>query len=110
MSDKRLHWVELHGLTLGIGHNQDVLRLIEQLYNMQGILGGVGVVGGAISRLCDSGWHNLELYKHFTITAPLKQFIKSKYSKLSFLNRKICYSSVICICSANILVLTCHNN
>ena len=46
MSDKRLHWVELHGLTLGIGHNQDVLRLIQQLYNMQGILGEVGVVGG----------------------------------------------------------------
>ena len=46
MSDKRLHWVQLYGLTLGIGHNQDVLRLIQQLYNMQGILGGVGVVGG----------------------------------------------------------------
>ena len=33
-----------------------------------------------------------------------------KYSKLSFLNRKICYSSVISICSNNIPVVTCHNN
>jgi len=38
MSDKPLHWVQLHVSSLGIGHRQVVLRLIEQLYNKQGIL------------------------------------------------------------------------
>ena len=46
MSDKQLHWVQLHVLSLGIGHHQVVLRLIEQLYNKQGILGGIGGGGG----------------------------------------------------------------
>ena len=45
MSDKQLHWVQLHVSTLDIGHHQVVLRLIEQLYNKQSILGGLGVVG-----------------------------------------------------------------
>ena len=67
MSDKQLHWLQLHVSALGIGHHQVVLRLIEQLYNKQGILGGVGVVGGTRSRLCDRGWHNLELYKHLPL-------------------------------------------
>ena len=39
MSDKPLHWVQLHVSALGIGHHQVVLRLIEQLYNKQGIRG-----------------------------------------------------------------------
>ena len=46
MSDKQLCWVQLHVSALGTGHHQFVLRLIEQLYNKQGVLGGVGVVGG----------------------------------------------------------------
>ena len=39
MSDKPLHCVQLHVSALGIGHHQAVLRLIEQLYNKQGIRG-----------------------------------------------------------------------
>jgi len=40
MSDKPRHWVQqLHVSALSIGHNQVVLRLIEQLYNKQGIRG-----------------------------------------------------------------------
>jgi len=39
MSDKQLHWVQLRVSALRIGHHQLVLRLIEQLYNKQGILG-----------------------------------------------------------------------
>jgi len=33
---------------------------------------------GTRSRLCNSGWDNLKLYKHFTIIPPLKQFINFK--------------------------------
>jgi hypothetical protein len=40
MSDIPLHWVQqLHVSALGIGHHQVVLRLMEQLYNKQGIRG-----------------------------------------------------------------------
>jgi len=42
MSNKQLHWIQLHVLALCIGHHQAVLRLVEQLYNKRGILGGVG--------------------------------------------------------------------
>jgi len=42
MSDKQLHWVQVHVLALGIGHHQFVVRLIEQLHNKQGILGDGG--------------------------------------------------------------------
>jgi len=43
MSDIPLHWVQqLHVSTLGIGHHQVVLRLMEQLYNKQGIRGEWG--------------------------------------------------------------------
>ena len=43
MSDKPLHWVqEPHVSALGVGHHQVVLRLIEKLYNKQGIRGGIG--------------------------------------------------------------------
>jgi len=33
MSDKPLHWVQLHVSALSIGHHPVVLRFIEQLYN-----------------------------------------------------------------------------
>ena len=46
VTDKQLHWVQLHVSVLGIGHHQVVLRLIEKIYNKHGILGGVGMVGG----------------------------------------------------------------
>ena len=46
MSDKQLHWVRLHVSALGIGHHRIVPRLIEQLYNKQGILVRVGGGGG----------------------------------------------------------------
>ena len=78
MSDKQLQWLQLHVSALGISHHQVVLRLIEQLYNKQGILGEVGGGGRTRSRLCDSGWHNLELYTNFTIILPLKQLIEFK--------------------------------
>ena len=52
MSDKPLHWVHLHVSALGIGHHQVIHRLIEQLYNKQGILGGDrGDEGDEISSL-----------------------------------------------------------
>ena len=61
MSDKPLHWVQqLHVSALSIGHHQVVLRLIEQLHNKQGIRGVIVGGGGKISRLCNSGWHNLK--------------------------------------------------
>jgi len=66
MSDKALHWV--HVLALSTGHHQVVLRLIEQLYNKQGIWGWLWGGGGTRSRLCNRGWHSL---KHFTIIPPL---------------------------------------
>ena len=50
MSDKQLHWVQLHVSALGAGHHRVVVRLIEQLYNEQGILGGVWSCGGTKSR------------------------------------------------------------
>jgi hypothetical protein len=65
MSNKQLYWLQLHVSTLCIVHRHAVLRLVEQLYNKQGILGG----GGTRSRLYNSGWHNLGLYK-ITITPP----------------------------------------
>ena len=40
MCNKLLHWVQLHVSALCVGHHQVVLRLIEQLYNKQGILEG----------------------------------------------------------------------
>jgi len=47
MSDKPLRWVQqLHVSALSIAHHQVVLRLIEQLYNKQGIRWLLGVVGG----------------------------------------------------------------
>ena len=47
MSDKPLQWVQqLHVSALGIGHHQVVLRFIEQLYNKQGVRGGLGWWGG----------------------------------------------------------------
>ena len=39
VSDKQLHWAQLHVLALGVGHHQVVLRIIEQLYNKQ-VYGG----------------------------------------------------------------------
>ena len=41
-------------------------------------MGVIGGGGGTRSRPCNSGWHNIKLYKHFTIIPPLKQFIKFK--------------------------------
>ena len=72
MSDKQLHWVQLHVSALVIGHHQVVLRLIEQLYNKQGIRWVFWGGGGTRSRLCNSGLHNFELYNNFIITPPLK--------------------------------------
>ena len=45
MCNKLLHWVELHVSALGIGRHQGVLRLIQQLYNRQGVLGEWGGEG-----------------------------------------------------------------
>ena len=42
MSNIQLHWVQLHVSALCIGHHQVVLRLVEQLCNKRGVLGGVG--------------------------------------------------------------------
>jgi hypothetical protein len=42
VSNTPLHWAQLRVSTLCIGHHQVVLRLVEQLYNKLGILGGVG--------------------------------------------------------------------
>jgi len=42
MSDKPLHWVQLHVSALSIGHHQVVLRLIEHLYHKQSIRGWLG--------------------------------------------------------------------
>ena len=42
MSNIQLHWVQLRVLALCIGHHQVVLRLVEELYNKKGILGGCG--------------------------------------------------------------------
>ena len=36
---KQLRWLQLRVSALSIGHHQVVLRLIEELYNKQGILG-----------------------------------------------------------------------
>jgi len=49
MSDKPLHWVQLHVSALGIGHNQVVFRRFEELYNKQGTLGEWGWWGEEIS-------------------------------------------------------------
>ena len=84
MSDKPLQWVHLHVSALGICHLQVVLRLIEQLYNKQGILGWMGCGGETRSRLCNSGWHNLELYKNFTIIITLKNSSSLKQRKLNY--------------------------
>ena len=85
MSDKPLHWVQqLQISALFIGHHQGVFRLIEKLYNKQGILGGLGCCGGTRSRLCDRGWHNLELYKNFTIIITLKNSSSLKQRKLNY--------------------------
>ena len=42
MCNELLHWVQLHVSVLGIGTHLVVLRLIEQLYNRQSILGRGG--------------------------------------------------------------------
>jgi len=42
MSNIQLHWVQLRVSALCIGHHQVVLRLVEELYNKRGILGGGG--------------------------------------------------------------------
>jgi len=41
MSNLQLHWVELHVSALCFGHHQVVHRLVEELYNMGGILESV---------------------------------------------------------------------
>ena len=67
MSDKPLHWLQqLHDSVLNIGHHMVVLRLIEQLYNKQGVLGGVGVVGGR--------------YLVFVIVLPIPHYIKNQFT------------------------------
>jgi len=77
-SNTALYWIELHVSALCIGYHQVVLRLVERLCNKRGILRGGGD-GGTISRLCNSGWHNLGLYK-MTIKPPftLNQFTMFK--------------------------------
>ena len=40
-SNTPLHWVQPHVSALCIGQHQVVLRLVERLYNKQGILGGL---------------------------------------------------------------------
>ena len=62
--------------------------------------------GGTRSRLYNRGWYSLELYNDFTIVPPLNNSSSLKYGKISFLNKEICHSIVISICSNNILVLT----
>ena len=86
-----------------------IIRLSLDLssnYTISRVYGGCGVVGGTRSRLCNSGWYNLELYNNFTIISPLNNSSSLKYGKINFLNREICHSIVISICSNNILVLT----
>jgi len=78
VSNTQLHWLQLHVSALCIGHQQAVLRLVEQLYNKGGVLGGVRG-GGMRSHLYNSAWHNLGLYK-ITIKPPftLNQFTMFK--------------------------------
>jgi len=84
-----------------------IIRLSLDLssnYKISRVYGGCGG-GGTRSRLCNNGWHNLELYNNFNIIPPLKNSSTLKYGKISFLSREICHSIVISICSNNILIL-----